>query len=301
MPTFLEKPRQQPKTAGNNSGASSIVKSSQPTVASSWNSISDEELLFGPDKTERKRRQFCLIHGDTGAGKTSFLTRFAPDPILLLNFDYRADDAVEEARSMGRTISYHVIDIPSEHSSSESIKIAAREKIEEMIAILSAGVRLSKQGKIRSIGIDTSDECDSLFNAAFFGDFGDWQVAYNKDKPFIKRQWMRIIRLLKQSDANVVILARTKEVWVGGSPSGNFRPDGAKIVEAAVDWAGHLRTKERMDGKGKKFELEVTKGGVNLEQEGEVYTERQWGKETDGNPFIYTATKIYGGISREWK
>lgn len=309
MPTAWKKPE-----GGEGESIKSSNKVSKPTSSfspiitpssTSWKSLSDEDLLFGPDKVERKQRQFCLIHGDTGAGKTSFLTRYAPDPILLLNFDYRADDAVEEARSVyGKTISYHVIDIPSEHSSSEAIKIAAREKNEEMIAILSAGVRLSKQGKIRSIGIDTSDECDALFNSMFFGDFGEWNIAYNKDKPFIKRQWMRVIRLLKQSDAHIVITARTKEVWGGKGdnkgPTGKFRPDGAKIVEAAVDWAGHIRTVPRMTGDGKKFEIEVTKGGVNIGEEGKVYVERDWNKAEVG-PFAYSAMKIYGGERRDWE
>lgn len=291
-PENKPKPQQQkPKSSSTITPASS---------GDNWSSLSDDELLFSSDALEQKLRSFGLLHGDTGTGKTTFLTRYMPDPVLLLNFDYRAEDCVKEARSLGRTISYHVVDIPSEYSSSEAIKIAAREKIEEMIAILSAGVRQSKLGKILSIGIDTSDECDSLFNAAFFGDFGEWAVAYNKDKPFIKRQWMRVIRLLKQSSAQVIFMARTKEIWVGGSPSGSFRPDGAKIVEAAVDWAGHIRTKPRMDGNGKKFEIEITKGGVNMDEEGKVYTERQWDKEAKGNPFAFVASRIYGGELKEW-
>jgi hypothetical protein len=301
MPTPVDRSKLKVKSKQESSSLSS-------TVSDSWKSASDDDLISGLD-LDRKHRSFGLLFGDRGSGKTTFITRFCPDPILLLNFDYRADDAVREAREeYGKTIHYHVIDIPSEYATPETVRIAAKETVERMIMILSAAVRKSKVGEILTIGVDTGDELTNLFMVQFFGTFDNWEAAFKKDVIFAKRQWMRVIRLLRQSNANVIVTARQSEIWGKSSsdsnkttgPTGKFKPDASKVFDEAADWSGNIRTKDRMSGGGKKFEVEITKGGVNLGEEGQVYTEREWNKEAGGNPLAYVSSRIYGGEPKEW-
>lgn len=275
----------------------SVTNSSAPNTdapSTAWRS--NISSLISTGSRNKKGRSFGSIFCDDGRGKTTFITRYAPAPLFLLSLDGRADFPIAEAETMGRVVHHSEIYLPSTTLSSDAIKLAALDCIEQVVAVLEWAV---DQSDIKTIGIDPTSKLDTMFNVAFFGRFENWDAAFKKDITFIKRQWDRITGLLRRSDKNVIFTSRESAIWDGANgPTGKFREDCSKSVRNACDWSGHLRAVERAAqfGGGLKFEIEImrAKPSGSFEEEGKIYKEKDWDKPGVGGPFNMISDSIYG-------
>lgn len=248
------------------------------------------------------KRQACvLIFGDAGAGKTSFAVRYAPDPVAIINFDRRATIAIDEARKLGKVVYELSIDLPPAKKMSPSeTKLAAREIIEKVVKNFIAACDLSKEGKVRSILLDTATEYSEIVKLAFDGvQEQTKEGAYGKDKDYVNRQWWRLFNIARSSSAHLIVTSRAKEVWIENVPTGRFSPRCPGVILDGVDWAGNIRWARNRIGRLKgEQELEITKA-VTISELGEIYTMKDW--EVYGGPFVYGCVKQYGGsLPEDW-
>lgn len=286
-------PPPQSKVAPSVSDKSSSSPSAAVAPSGAWRS--NVASLISTGASNRKGRSFGSIFCDDGRGKTTFITRYSPAPLFLLSLDGRADFPIAEAEEMGRKVYHSEIYLPSTTLTSDAIKLAALDCIEQVVAVLEWAV---SQPEIKTIGIDPTSKLDTMFNVAFFGRFENWDVAFKKDITFIKRQWGRITDLLRHSDKNIIFTSRESAIWDGSNgPNGKFREDCSKSVRNACDWSGHLRAVERAAqfGGGLKFEIEImrAKPSKSIAKEGDVYKEKDWAKLKHG-PFELISNAVYG-------
>ena len=277
--------------SGPRSGSGSSSRSTGTRSSGQWPS-GDHDYSFDDDDGN-KEVGFGLILGDAGSGKTTFITDYMPDPLTLISYDYRAKHAVKRARAAGRRIGHVNIDIPSFKQEKEAIKLAARETVEQTIKNLEWSARQAQEGKILSIGLDGGTEFSGLLMTAYHGNLEevDWNSVFGRDAQYIRRQWLRVFRILRQSQAHVIITIRAKEVWKDNKPSGEFEFEGHKVINEGVDFAAYISTKKGKLG-GLKGNLKVTKGGVNREMQGVSISEAQWDQE--GGPFASLCGRMYG-------
>jgi hypothetical protein len=248
----------------------------------------------------------ALIYGKAGEGKTSFATMFAPQPVALINFDNRDTHAVRRAREDGRVV--HRVHIPYASKDVTNLDEAEAKKIggaamDKVVKNFEIAVRESQRGNIRTICIDTGTEYSEIVTLAVRGGLGKAN-DYGKSKDLINRAWWHIFNTAREGNAHLLVLARDKEIWAGGEPTGRYTLRGPEVMIDGVDWAGWMRLKKAGGGLGgktvkkiKKFELEIVKAGVNIEQLGEVYAEEQWGDL--GGPFVYASLLQYEGSDVE--
>lgn len=248
------------------------------------------------------KNQTCvLLFGYGGCGKTTFVTRYAPDPIALVNFDRRAENAIRKARKdYGKTIFKAEIGYPGNilRMGDEKSKQVAQNALDRLFYNMEWAVRESEKGNVRTIAIDTGTELDDIMSVAAKGIIGKPVKDYGASKGLINRQWLSMFLDVRNSQAHFIVLARAAEIWKSNEPTGRYKHKVSETVYDSVDWAGQVRLKTRMNRNDrKKFELEITKAGVNIAELGETYSEDEW--EDVGGPFIYACMLQYEGSSME--
>lgn len=268
----------------------------------------------------------CEIHGPDGSGKSTFVTRFCPGPIMLINVDRRAEGAAEDAEeNYGKEILYLDAALPGDimhYRPDQSHELAEYILYDRIIK----NFEWALANGITTVGIDTGSEFTELLNYAFRGhpikqkitkadpgDFGASDRAINT----CVRYFTNKIRETRR--VNLVILSRTKEVYKGAEPTGEFIPEGThKIFHQAADWVGYMSfaTEEEIlagaseNGKisasaaikakaRKPFSLKITKSGYVSAELGSLYTDEQWG---DDGPFAYACSRLMPKTTVEdWK
>jgi hypothetical protein len=279
-------------------------KSVPSTVSSSSSSWSSGDHDFSLDNEPAPKAKIMLF-AETGVGKTAFVCRFAPDPIAIIDMDGRALPAVKQAREeLGKVIHHTEIFLPGEEDTPEETRLFAHESIRKAIRNLKWAVTQSKIGKIRTICLDTATEYDLLCKLAYDGcksELVDGKVketgSYGKDKDFINSQFWRIINIWRQGNAHLVLTGREKEIYKEHKATGDFTFRASKVINEAVDLSLQLRSIPKMDGDGRKSEIEVIKCGVNREKIGKVYKEREW---KEHGPFALICSDVYGRDIEEW-
>lgn len=253
---------------------------------------------------EPKRQANILIFGDGGTGKTSFVTRYCPTPIALINFDRRAGYAVANAKQAGRVIHYLPVDFPAHISKVdiEPAKKLGQDALDRVIANYELAVTASIRGDVRTICLDTGTELSEIMKIAFTGRVDRTKGDYGQSKDLINRQWWRLLNTAREGLAHLVILARGKAVWEGNEPTGEFTYRGPEVMNDGVDWSGQIKVRQtkRMAQVVKSFEIKMTKCGVNIEELGKTYTEKDW--EGLGGPFVYGSLMQYEGSNiSDWE
>lgn len=247
-----------------------------------------------------KRRASILLMGEDGAGKTSFATRYAPEPLVVVSFDGRSREAVREAKEeLDRKVDLVEIFITHKSLPPPEMKLHARDVLERAMFTYETLVEESKKGKVRSILWDTATEFTEICKLAFDGTMElTKEGAYGVDKDFIARHWWRILNLARdESDAHLIITSRMSEVWKDDKPTGVFKPKCSRAVRSGIDLEMKIRVKGRTNP---KFEIEVTNPKTNMEEMGEIYTAEEWDKM--GGPFVYACTMNYkDSIPSDWK
>lgn len=272
-----------------------IGKGGTSTNSTSENS-SPGKHSFQLTPAETKKQANLLVFGEAGTGKTSFATMYAPEPVALISLDGRGEDAVADARLIGRTIIPSYIDPITKSDSAEIVRTQARSIIEEVYNNVQWAVAESLAGRVRTICLDTGTEYSEIAKLAFDGERGQTKDgAFGKDKDYVNFEWWRLFKLIYTGKAHFIITAREKEIWIadnspGAKPgarkaTGRFTYRGPTVMNDGVKLSGQIRLKKTSSGRQlKEAEFEVTKAGVNRNELSEVYTEKDWGEY---GPFVW--------------
>lgn len=246
-----------------------------------------------------KKQANILVYGDTKTWKTSFCTRYAPDPAALINFDNRADHAVYDALQDGREIHFLKIDPLVVHikEDPQEVKAKALALVEKVEYNFEYAVEESKKGNIRTICMDTGTEYSEICRLSFDGFLTQTKEgAFGKDKDYVNGRWWKLFRLARSGQAHFIITARSKEIWIKNE-KGQQEATGRHIyrcppvVAEGVDFTCQVRLKSGPTGRPRpEFELEII-NGVNPKELCKVYDEKDW--QDYGGPFSFCCWKQF--------
>jgi hypothetical protein len=257
---------------------------------------SDFEILGTP-----KRQANAVIFADAGNGKTTLATMYAPHPVAIINFDRRADYAVAKAIKAGRKIYHTRVDLPANITKMQDMEARklGQAAVSKVIRNFELAVRASEKGDVRTICIDTGTEYSEILRVAITGKVDAVKGDYGKSKDLINREWWRLFNLAREGNAHLIVLSRAKAIWKDNEPTGRFTFRGPEVMGDAADWVGQMRVKAKKvkGGTDNKFEMEITKAGIDISQLGEVYTSEMW--EPFGGPFVYACLMQYEGSDVE--
>lgn len=250
--------------------------------------------------------QTCaMIYGDAGEGKSTLALMYAPQPVAYINFDRRGRDAVYAARRARRKILDVEIEHPSDLTrfSNDDAKRLATSALDKTMRHFEIAVRASQVGDVRTICLDTGTELNGVISTAITGSTMAVKGDYGRSKGLINQQWWTLFDMAREGKAHLIVLCRAKEIWHANQPTGRMSFRGPEVIHDAVDWAGWIRLKRNKKKGGartQKFEIEITKSGVNIAELGEVYEMDDW--EDMGGPFVYSCLMQYPGSKMEdWK
>lgn len=283
-------------TGGN--GKDESIKP-HPLSSSSWSS-SDHDATSSDEPEEKAK---IMLFSESGVGKTDFICRNAPDPMIIFDFDGRSLRTIKKVRrETGKTIHHVRILLPGEEDSPEETKLFATESLKKTFRNLKWAVRQSLLGQMSTIGFDGATEFDLLSKLAYDGcKVSTKEGAFGKDKDFVNYQFWRVFNICRQGQAHIILTSREKEIYKDHQSTGDFTFRASKVINEAVDISLQLRAKDQLSGSGKKYEIEVIKAGVDDKKNskvGKVYKERDW---QECGPFALICSDIYGGSIEDWK
>jgi hypothetical protein len=249
-----------------------------------------------------KDQAIMLGFGVAGHGKTTFGLLHAPGPVAFFDIDRRGLHAAKKATNAGKEIHYLAVDFPkglNKLTPQQVIQITTKST-DNVRRNFDGALERSLKGDIRTIVFDTMTEYAEILNMKFTGHNNRNKSDYGKSAGLVKAELSQMIKSTRESNANLIMLARAKEVWEGGEPSGKYTYRGPDTMEFDADWAAHIRIQKRRSikdrGKEPKFEMEVTKAGIDIEALGNVYTEDDWGEL---GPFVWGCMENYPGTDPE--
>jgi hypothetical protein len=257
--------------------------------------------LQGLDFTEPpepKDQAIMLGFGLAGQGRTTFGLMYAPGPVAFFDIDRRGLHAAKKAKAAGKRIHYLAIDYPKNlNRLSPAQVIQTTTKSTDLVRRNFDGVlERSLKGDIRTIVFDTMTEYAEVLAMKFTGhNSGGKPVKdYGKSAGQVKAELSEMIKSTRESSANLIMLARAKEVWEGGEPTGKYTYRGPDTMEFDADWCAHIRIQKRRSirdrGKVPVFEMEITKAGIDISILGNVYTQEDWGPL---GPFVWGCMENY--------
>lgn len=266
--------------------------------------MASKPTLLGLDfiePPEPKEQCIMLGFGLAGQGKTTFGLLHAPGPVAFFDIDRRGLHAAKKAKAAGKVIHYLGIDYPKGlNKLSPQAIIAATTRSTDILRRNFDGVlEQSLKGNVRTIVFDTMTEYAEILAMKFTGHHSGGKPVkdYGKSTGQVKAELSQMIKSTRESSANLIMLARAKEVWEGGEPTGKFTYRGPDTMEFDADWAAHIRIQKRRSikdrGKDPVFEMEVSKAGIDISILGNVYTEDDWGGQDGLGPFVWGCMENY--------
>lgn len=263
-------------------------------------SLSDLEFV---DLNSIKKHAIILLIGDDGTGKTSFATRYAPDPLVVVSFDGRSRQAVKEAQEMGRKVDLIEINVTHKSLPPDQMKLHAREVVERAMYVYETLIEESKRDNVRTILFpDTATEYSEILKLAYDGTIEiTKEGAKGTDKDFIARQWWRIFNLARnESNAHLIVTSRMTEIWKDDKPTGSYKAKCSRAVSSGVDLTMQIRLKTTFGIPKPEFEILVTNPKTNIVELGNVYDAKMWDKF--GGPFVYSCLMNYPDSEvEEWQ
>jgi hypothetical protein len=244
-----------------------------------------------------------LLGDTTVTHNTSFATRYAPDPLVVVSFDGRSRQAVKEAKEMGRKVDLIEISVTHKSLPPDQMKLHAREVVERSMYTYETLIEESKKGNVRSILFpDTATEYNEILKLAYDGTIEiTKEGAKGTDKDFIARQWWRIFNLARNdSNAHLIVTSRMTEIWKDDKPTGAFKAKCSRAVSSGVDLTMQIRLKTTFGVPKPEFEILVTNPKTNIVELGNVYDAKMWDKF--GGPFVYSCLMNYPDSEmEEWQ
>lgn len=248
-----------------------------------------------------KMQAIAMMIGLQGSGKTTAGLSGAPGPIAFFDIDQRGRHAAQKAREEGKIIHYTSIEFPTKLTKLSDVdaKAAGQKSWDKFVRNYELALAKSQTGEIRTIVIDTVSELCEILKIAVAGRSDKKNSDYGASKGIINSEIAKTIKMSRNSNANLLMLARAKEEWENNQPSGRFTHVGVDGLAYDADWVGHIRInkgsiKRRSEP---EFELQIIKAGVNIEELWNVYTADDW--DAVGGPFVYSCLQQYDGSSPE--
>lgn len=256
------------------------------------------DISFVPDLL---KHYIWLLYGDAGTKKTSFAFLSCPSPVLTFNLDGRDGPAHQRAVKKGREIGRVFLKIPTgiDNPKYYPIKDAAGRPIRNPKSVeigtkimdkfwrtYEAGIESSLKGDVQTLCIDTAYELTSAMSVAFCGRSTAPSNDYGRTKGKINQAWRDIVNMARNEGlAHLVILDRAREIWKDNKPTGYFEYKSPSAIFDAVDIAANIRLRRKATGGlTDQSELMIAKAGGDLRDIGEIFREKDWGKE---GPFVY--------------
>lgn len=266
--------------------------------------VTANTTIAGSDFTrppEAKRQAIALLFGLPGEGKTTAGLSHAPGPVAFFDIDQRGLHAAMRAQEGGKVLHYISIPFPSDIAKlgDAVAKTTAQLSWDKFRKNYEIAVRESQKGNVRTIVIDTATELDELATIMIKGRIDKKNDDYGKSDAVIKAALSQTIKMSREGNANLLMLARAKAIWEGGEPTGKYAHRGHDTLKYDADWAAHIRLQKRFGNQKPKFEMEITKAGIDIDQLGQVYKEDDW---DELGPFVYACLMNYPGSKvRDWR
>jgi hypothetical protein len=257
--------------------------------------LTKSDISFEP---ELSGHYIWLVYGDAGTKKTSFGFLNCPSPVMTFNLDGRDGPAHQRAVKMGKEIARVRIKLPAgldklpvKDSSGKPLRLPKGQEIASKLMdkfwrAYDAGIELSKEGNLNTFLIDTAYELTAVMSASLCGRTVSPKTDYGRTKGLINQMWRDIIdKARNEGEANLVILDRASEIWKDNRPTGYFTYRSPSVIFDGVDIAANIRLRKKATGGlTDQSELMIAKAGGDLRDIGELFREKDWGKE---GPFNY--------------
>lgn len=243
-----------------------------------------------------KEQAIALIYGRPGEGKSTLGLSGAPGPIAFFDIDRRGLHAAAAAQEKGKRVHYVAIDFPTKLTKMTDVeaKAAGQKSWDKFVKNYEAALEASNRGDVRTVVIDTASELCEILKISVQGRVDKKSDDYGKSKGIINAEMAKTIKMSRNSSANLILLARAKQVWEDNKPIDRWDHVGLDCLSYDADWVGHLRLK-KMNAKRKtepEFEMQIMKAGVNLEEQWAVYDAADWGEY---GPFVWSCVMQYQG------
>ncbi len=238
---------------------------------------------------------FIVLEGSTSTCRTSFICS-APSPILIFDLDSGLAGVVDRFIDTGQKIKIITITVIAKESLYEN-QAQANGTWNGFKKLF---YKYIDDDYFKTIGIDTGTH---LWEIAGWSEMGQIEIdrnAIGKDVlPFhygkVNQQFRSIMQKALESDKNVIITHRQKEIWnEKGQPTGQYKLAGFKDM----DYESRILITTGKEGSGKMltpvFKLKKCRG-FNQQMEGKLYRDY---KQCN---FQYIAADITGTPIEQWR
>lgn len=321
-----------PSSPSPSKGGASLPVSSLFTSSIKGTPVPGTDLVIVSSPPRNKT--IGVLFGQDGCGKSYFVANHCPGPVLFINCDRRAEEVAFDAGTRGKTIYYLDAALPANirQLSSDAAKEVATYALDRIVQNYEWGLAQAREGKLATIGIDTGTELTNIVHFAITGKGESSKPSKEEKGDFgagarlIKQQMWYFTNAARESRVNLIILSRVKEIYDGPKPTGEYTWDCHPVLRQACDWCAEIRlssigskieqeTKEaggklsalrllQLEKEGPSFEFRIPnapvgKSGLNLNELGKVYTEKDWG---EAGPFAYACSRLIPRTKVEdWK
>lgn len=304
---------------------------------STWHTIPE---LAGSDFVvldEPRKQTVGILYARDGHGKTFWGCAYCPEPIVLIGLDGRGERTAKQVMlETGRKIYY--LDAKAPGNAVQMSHEQAQQAGTDAVTTITRNYEWAIEKSIREWGrgtmiFDTSSELRDIVRLSVRGrvdrpmpkkgersDFGQSDAVINRTlKYFCDRA--------RDSNLNLILLARSKPVYEGREDTGRVTFDTDKIFVQAADWIVGLNMVSNapvgmavgggagmtmlgagmgIGGNGTglmkpSFELQVTNPKCAYEETGKVYREADW-QAAGENPFVYSMQRLIpGSTAGDWR
>jgi hypothetical protein len=246
-----------------------------------------------------KRNTIILAYGPGGVGKSHFGLFHAREPIVQINFDGRDREVRRKAVDAGRKIMWLDVPVPPKISgvSHADVKKLATSIVRRVTDNIEAACEASLRGNVGTIQLDTATELDQILTLAAYGSPEVVMDDYGRAAGRIKDEWWNILRMVRQSNANLILLAREKKIYRDKQDTGKLTYKAPTTLYDAADIAMEVRLKTVVARREKQTvaEFEITKAGNNRPLLWTTWTEEELGD----NPFVFLCSLLTPGSTEE--